>query len=255
MFSLFRRWRHNRIIKRSALTNDAWQQSFSQMPLLHSLSDADADRLKNLVILFLHKKSFTGAQGMRVSDEMKLLIAMQACLPILNLGLEWYRGWVSIIVYPDSFVPQTNYADDSGIVHRRQNVLSGESWLRGPVILSWQGVDRSGELDGSNLVIHEFVHKLDMLNGVANGFPPLHDDMSNREWSDNFSHAFDDFQGKLNAGKSTGIDSYAATSPAEFFAVLSEVFFERPDWIEEAYPKVYLQLVDFYRQTPFTRRE
>jgi len=250
MFSVIRRWWHNRIITRSDLSDAAWQQAFSQLPLLQRLTLSEAEQLREIVILFLYKKSFTGAQGLRLNDEMKLIVALQACLPILNLGIEWYQGWVSIIVYPDSFVPETNVTDEGGIVHRRRSVLSGESWLRGPVILSWRGVATAGELDGSNLVIHEFVHKLDMLNGVANGFPPLHKHMHKEAWAADFSQAFDDFQHRVNKGKSAVIDDYAATSPAEFFAVLSEVFFERPEQLMAAYPALYRHLADFYRQDP-----
>ncbi len=250
MFSVIRRWWHNRIIKRSKLTETAWQKSFSQLPMLQHLTPSDEDRLRNMVILFLYKKSFTGVQGLQINNEMKLLIAQQACLPILNLGIEWYDGWVSIIIYPDSFVPRSDYTDDSGIVHRRKSILSGESWQRGPVILSWQGVAASSQLDGNNVVIHEFVHKLDMLNGVANGFPPLHSNMHKETWSADFSLAFEDFQHRVDKGKSTVIDAYAATSPAEFFAVLSEVFFERPEQLMAVYPDLYQHLADFYRQDP-----
>ena len=233
---MIRNWWHRRIIRKSTLSDSQWHQSFSRLPLLDRLSREEKDKLRRLAIIFLYKKEFTGAQGLHLTNEMTMLIALQACLPILNLGIEWYRKWSTIIIYPDSFVPQRTYTDASGVVHQSKSVLGGEAWLRGPVILSWEGVISSAPLDGSNLAIHEFVHKLDMLNGAANGFPPLHSEMEKGSWSSDFSEAFEDLQKNVNAGVPTVIDHYAATEPAEFFAVLSEVFFERPDQIFSTYP-------------------
>lgn len=249
---MLRNWLNERIIRKSTISNDQWLEVFSHLPLLDRLTAGEKGKLRRLAILLLHKKSFEGVQGHHLTEEMKISIALQACLPILYLGIEWYRGWVSIIVYPDSFVPQSTYTDESGVVHNSKKVLGGEAWLRGPVILSWEGVASSAPLDGSNLVIHEFVHKLDMLNGVANGFPPLHAGMVSQSWADNFSRAFEDLQARIHAGESTVIDGYAATSPAEFFAVLSEVFFERPEQIDSVYPQVYQHLADFFRQDPLS---
>jgi len=250
MFSIFQNWWDRRIIRKSKLPAAAWQKAFSQLPLLDRLTNKDKEKLRRLAILFIHKKSFEAAQGLQLTTEMNIQIALQACLPILHLGLDWYRGWVSIIVYPDSFVPKRTYTDENGVVHHSDSVLGGEAWLRGPVILSWDGVASSIPLDGSNLVIHEFVHKLDMLNGVANGFPPIHHNMNKKAWADDFKNAFENLQYKINAGKSTVIDHYAASEPAEFFAVLSEVFFERPEQLNTVYPEVYHHLADFFRQNP-----
>lgn len=254
MFAFFTDWWHRRIIKKSTITETLWREAFKQLPILDKLTDGERKRLKHVAILLLHKKSFTGAQGLRLTDGMKLLIALQAGLPVLNLGIEWYRGWVSIIVYPESFIPQRAVTDEAGVVHQSQAVLSGESWQRGPVILAWDEVASAGVEDGSNLVIHEFVHKLDMLNGVANGFPPLHVGMDTRSWSHSFSAAYQDLSDRINAGENTVIDDYAATSPAEFFAVLSEVFFEKPGQVLSEYPQVYSHMLDFFRQDPLRHK-
>ncbi|MFO7603965.1 MAG: M90 family metallopeptidase, partial [Gammaproteobacteria bacterium] len=131
--------------------------------------------------------------------------------------------------------------------------LAGESWQTGPVVLAWDEAARAGELDGHNLVIHEFAHKLDMLNGEANGFPPLPASMSPRTWTEVFSAAFADFQQRCAQHAAQPIDCYAATSPAEFFAVLSEVFFERPKLLQHHYAGVYEQLRLYYRQDPLAR--
>lgn len=209
--------------------------------------------LRKLAILFLHYKTLEGAHDLKITQEMALIVALQACLPILRLGMHWYRGWVSVIVYPAQFAPERTYIDENGLEHISNSVLSGESWHKGPVIISWEDSQHAGFVDGTNLVIHEFVHKLDILNGSANGFPPLHKRMQAAAWSKALAEAFDDFQYKLATNATIPIDDYGATSPAEFFAVLSEVFFERPDILYAYYPHVYQQFVQFYRQNPLHR--
>jgi Mlc titration factor MtfA (ptsG expression regulator) len=128
--------------------------------------------------------------------------------------------------------------------------MRGEAWLKGPLILSGRDAMRSGALDGINVVIHECAHKLDMLNGDANGFPPLHRGMNAAEWSRVFSAAYEDLCRRVDAGHHTAIDPYATENPGEFFAVLSEVFFEMPVRLRQSYPSVYEQMTAFYRQDP-----
>ena len=142
--------------------------------------------------------------------------------------------------------------DEYGVVHESHEPHAGEAWLQGPVILSWAEVAQMRD-DGVNVVIHEFAHKLDMLNGDANGYPPLHSDMDRNRWSGIFSAAYDDFCDRVDREQPTAIDPYAAESPGEFFAVVSEAFFELPETVRESYPEVYKQLVAFYRQDPYAR--
>lgn len=253
MITFIHNWLELRVIKRSTITATQWDKAYASLPLLYGLTDVEKNRLQELAILFLHQKTFEGAQGLVLTLPMTLIIALQACLPILKLGLGGYSGWVSVIVYPFGFAPKRIVTDEYGVEHHVQSNLSGEAWQRGPVVLSWADTEFAGMIDGSNLVIHEFAHKLDMQNGVANGFPPLHSDMSSAKWVESFSLAFDDFQQKCNKGMAIGIDCYAASSPAEFFAVLSEVFFERPEVIQKYYAAVYEQLIQYYRQDPSTR--
>jgi len=247
---MIKRWWDNRIIKRSPISESEWRLAFTQLPLLAKMSNSELRRLRELTILLLHKKTFVATHDLEITQEMKLVIGLQACLPILNLSLAWYEGWNMIIVYPHGFVPQRSMVDENGVVHQVSEALSGEAWSDGPVVLSWTDVARSGELDGYNLVIHEFAHKLDMCNGTANGMPPLHRGMNRQEWTDSFSQAFADFQQRTELGQKTAIDGYAATDPAEFFAVLSEVFFEQPEVLVHTYSLVYKSLVEFYRQDP-----
>ena len=250
MFETFRQWWQRGIVRRSNISQQQWQQAMTRLPLLQRLNQQEKDRLIYLSTLFLHYKSIEPAHQLNLSLEMRLNIALQACLPILNLDINWYDGWVSVIVYPAQFRPHRKVIDENGLEYTSNETLAGESWQRGPVILSWQDTAQAGHLDGYNLVIHEFAHKLDGLNGKTNGFPPLHPGMDTNQWSEVFSQAYEDFQHRLLGDQYIPLDPYAGQSPAEFFAVLSEVFFERPDNIRQYYPKVYEQLALFYRQTP-----
>ncbi|MEO1765970.1 zinc-dependent peptidase [Thiobacter aerophilum] len=250
----FRNWRRRRLLKHHPLPDALWQAAVRDMPLLAGLSEAELARLKEWVTLFLHEKAITAAAGLVLTEAMRLNIAIQACLPILNLDLDYYRGWVEVIVYPDEFVPEYEYTDEHGLVHHVREPMSGEAWLGGPVILSWRDVGGGHGIPGYNVVIHEFAHKLDMQNGEPNGFPPLHRDMSRQAWSEAWRTAYEDFCRRVAADEHTPIDPYAAESPGEFFAVLSEIFFETPEALLQTYPAVYEQLARFYRQDPAARR-
>ena len=246
MFSIIKDWREQRILDNSEFTHADWLQAAKRIVILDRLDEDELIRLFELATLFLADKSITGAQGFEITDAVKQSIALQACLPILNLSLEWYAGWSAIIIYPGSYKSETTTVDELGVVHEGSQHRSGEAWLRGPVILSWKDAKHSGERDGHNVVIHEFVHKLDMLNGRANGFPPLQPDMDPARWTEIMTRDFEDFQ----SHHKSGLDRYGATNPAEFFAVLSEVFFETPQKLIDAYPDIYDIMVKFFRQTP-----
>lgn len=223
--------------------------------VFHGLSAVERAHLRALSTLFLHHKGFSGAQGLNVSKEMALAVAAQACLPILNLDLSFYGGWIEVLIYPGAFRVCRDVTDAAGVVSRQEQALGGESWQQGPVILAWDGVAAGLEepLSGRNLVVHEFAHKLDMLNGRANGMPPLHSGMDRRHWTGDFSDAFAYLQQQLSHHHRPGIDAYAATSPAEFFAVASEYFFTAPEVLRDEFPGVYEQLRLFYRQDPGMR--
>ena len=254
MFKTLRNWLNRRIIRRSTLTPMQWDTAFAALPLLQAYTDVEQQSLRELAILFLYRKVFEGAHGFVVTEQMTLIIALQACIPILKLGLDVYDGWVSVIVYPAGFAPVRVITDEAGVQHSVQSNLSGESWQRGPVVLAWDETEYAGIIDGHNLVIHEFAHKLDMQDGSANGFPPLHASMRADDWFKIFSAGFSDFQHKCSSRQLIDIDCYAATSPAEFFAVCSEVFFERPDVLSYHYGEVYDQLRQYYRQDPLARQ-
>ena len=249
-----RRWRRTRILARTRFDDALWSATLERYPFTRALDEDERRRLREIVALFLHEKALQGAGGMELDDAARLSIAVQACILVLNLGLESYRGWVEIIVYPDEFVAEYDYVDEAGVSHNVHEPMTGESWLRGPVILSWADAEEAGRGNAYNVVIHEFAHKLDMLNGDANGFPPLHADMAREAWADAFNTAYADFCRRVDDWEEMPLDEYAAETPAEFFAVMSEAFFECPHVVRAEYPAVYAQLAQFYRQDPCARR-
>ena len=261
------------------LPDALWQQTIDQLPFVARLSADEQARLRALAEDFLADKEFATAGGLALSDAMSVSIAVQGCLPILNLGLGAYRDWVGIVVYPDEFVIPRRIEDEDGIVHEYDELAAGEAWDGGPLLVSWRDAQMAG--DGYNVVIHEFAHKLDMRNGEADGVPPLPPGISRHAWETTLHAAYDDFCARLDAHEEryvgsageteassapgdadaaaedfyaqTGLDPYAAHSPAEFFAVLSETFFEDPLTLRAAYPDFYALMAQFYRQDPAAR--
>ncbi len=251
----FGRWWRARTIKRQAIDEASWGNTVTRLSFLRTLSAADLNRLREMTALFLDRKVVSGAGGLKITREIQLIIAAQASLLVLNLDLDFYDDWVEVIVYPDEFVADHEYMSDDGVLHRVRAPLSGEAWEQGPVILSWNAAQSFDGADGYTVVLHEFAHKIDMRNGRANGFPPLHDGMDRLEWTRVFGSAYADFSERVDRRDDVGIDPYAAEHPAEFFAVLSETFFEKPEVVHAVYPDVYRLLADFYRQDPLTRGE
>jgi len=249
-----RAWRRQRIIQRLGPHQRLWLEVLDGLPLLRGMSASQQQGLRELATLFLHQVQVVEAAEVNLSERDVWSLAAQACLPILELGLDWYRACATVVIYPGDFVARHRYSDEAGVEHEEEVALSGEAWDAGPVVLSLDDVRGAGALDGFNVVIHEFTHKLDMLNGDANGHPPLHADMPLADWTRAFSEAFSDFTDHIAAGKHPdGLDPYAAESPAEFFAVASESFFEVPAAFRRLYPDVYRQLSLFYRQQPAER--
>lgn len=247
MLQAIKRWRRSRILARHALPDEFWRGALQALPFVQRYSDAELIRLRELVVLFLHAKSIVGAKDFNVTPFMRAVIALQACVLILNLDLDYYQGWEGVVVYPGEFLVELEHQDEAGVIHKAREPIAGEAWERGPVILSWQDVRPSSTM---NVVIHEFAHKLDMLNGAADGFPLLHAEMSRQRWADVFTRAYEDFCRRLENGEDIFLDAYAAQHPAEFFAVTSEIFFIAPDELMRSYPEVYGELSRYYRQDP-----
>lgn len=243
----------DRRLRRHRIPQAEFDAAVAALPLLTGLAPVERDTLRDQASLLLAEKSFSAAGGAEVERPVQLRIALQACLLTLHLGESSYRGWREIILYPDEFLRPREETDEAGVVHLSRDILAGESWHGGPLVLSIADVAASGELEGYNVVLHEFAHKLDMLNGDANGFPPLHQGMKAADWARDFSAAYADLCARVDAGEDTIVDPYASTSPAEFFAVATEMFFEVPDLLTDTYPAVYAQMQQFYRQDPLAR--
>jgi len=206
-------------------------------------------------VVFLDEKQLAPVGGVILSDHDRVEIALQACLLVLALGLDWYDGWVGVVVHPADFHVRRSETDELGVVHEWDDELAGESWPGGPVVLSWEALDDSGSVarGGANVVLHEFAHKLDMANGEADGVPPLADRAARSRWRAVLDEALKRFRAEVDAGAQTLLDPYAAEHEAEFFAVASEAFFEAPNALKGDYPALYALFSGFYRQDPSLR--
>lgn len=242
------------ILHRYAIEHDLWREVTEELKVLHGLSAVEKAHLRELSTLFLHQKNMIGI-NLPVTEKMRVIVATQACLPILHLGLSLLTNWTDIIIYPAAFYISRDETDSCGVVHHQERLLSGEAWSRGPMILSWDDVewDMQNGSHGHNVIIHEIAHKLDMLNGKSNGMPPLHSGMSIPAWTAALSQAYEVLQQRLAHHHRLCVDPYAASSPAEFFAVFSEYFFCAPDILRTHFDDVYQQLRLYYRQAPLSR--
>jgi Mlc titration factor MtfA (ptsG expression regulator) len=252
----FKRWRAERTLQRRAIPDALWQSTLAHFPFLDLPEAAEADALRRLATLFLAEKEFTGVGGLLVDDAMAVAIAAQACLPILHLGLACYDGFVGIVVHEDAVVARREVMDDDGVMHEYDEELSGEAMHGGPVMLSWHDVAEAAEsaVDGYNVVIHEFVHVLDMRNGEADGIPILPDRAALDEWVQVLGDEYDAFCERTDAGEDTLLDPYAAEAPEEFFAVAAEAFFVAPREFRAEHRALYGLLRKYFKQDPASRR-
>jgi hypothetical protein len=248
MLGFLRKWRRARRLAAIRVAPALWARVEARLPFLEYLEPGDRAALRELARAFLAEKQFHGAQGLALTDEIILTVAVQACLPILRIGLDAYRGWVGVVVYPGDFVIPRHEMDEDGVVHEYDDEVLGEAWEGGPVLVSWHG--HADAPAGVNVVIHEFAHKLDMADGKVDGLPVLPAGMSAGTWARVFGEAYERFCRAVDAGEDTLLDPYGAEHPAEFFAVASEAFFETPAPLAHEYPAVYEQLSRFYRLDP-----
>lgn len=231
----------------------AWRSILRRrVPAYRGLPHDLQRQLQRHVQVFLAEKQFIGCAGQAINDEVRITIAAQACLLLLNRRARYFPGLRQILVYPGAFLVERLRPEPSGVLQETRNVLSGESWANGQVILSWEDslAGAADAHDGRNVVIHEFAHQLDQEKGHANGAPLLSTRRRYELWSKVLAEEYQRLQHSAVMQQPTLLSHYGATNPAEFFAVASEVFFEQPHAMQRLHPGLYGELQRFYRVDP-----
>jgi Mlc titration factor MtfA (ptsG expression regulator) len=244
-------WRRSRVLRRPF--PPAWREILHRrMPLFDRLPPDLQTRLQQHVQVLVAEKPFIGCAGLAVNDEMRVLIAAQAGLLLLQPHAGYFSELRQVLVYPGAFVVERASHDGSGLTHESRRALVGESWQQGQVLLSWDDVlaGAADPDDGHNVVIHEFAHQLDQERGRANGAPWLGRRDRYASWAEVLGHEYAALRGRLARGETGLIDPYAATDPAEFFAVVSEHFFEQPAALANGHPALYGELARYYGVDP-----
>ena len=228
----------------------AWTAILKQIPL-YGLPSFLQKRLHGQIQIFLAQKQFIGCRGVQITDEMRLLIAAQACLLLLNERGEYYPKLTSILVYPSAYVANQTVAVGPYVMEEKVSRL-GESWARDQVVLSWEQIQRdlSNWQDGRNVILHEFAHQLDQEDGKADGVPILPSQSDYGTWAQVFRKEYQQLVMAVERGRKTVIDEYGATAPAEFFAVATETFFEKPRQLNSKHPALYRELKRYYCLDP-----
>ena len=232
---------------------DAWSQVLERnLPIYRRLPAPLRERLHHLIKRFLHEKHFTGAAGLEITDEIRVTIAAEACLLVLNRHSGLYPMLRYIIVYPGAFMVEHEEIDEAGVVDPEPRELLGESWHNGKVILAWDSVMRGSRnfVDGQNVVLHEFAHQLDHESGYTDGSPVLAGEHSYRSWAEVLAEEFSMLQDASRNGRESLMDEYGASHPAEFFAVATETFFERPEQMAAHHARLFDTLKRYYRLDP-----
>lgn len=228
---------------------EIWLAASARVALLSALDAESITRLRHLCAEFLRDKHLAGARGFAFDDERRVIVAILCCLPMLAGGRDAWRGWHDLVMYPGTFRVRRREHDEPGdVVTEWDDDLDGEAWSHGPVILSWSAIeeDLADPASGNNVVAHEIAHKLDLLDGVLDGTPPLpHGAIGG--WRAAMQPAFDALVSAVERGEATAIDGYAAEGPDEFFAVVSEYYFSKSPALREHLPAVHAVLRDFYR--------
>ena len=251
MLGRLRRWLHRDFATFDARWHDLLEREFGHWQLL---DDAELERMEQLVPSFVHDTRWEAANGFDLTEDHKVVIAAQASMLLLGLELDSYPQLTSVIVHPSTVRLRGDHAVGGGVRSSGTQTLAGQAHYRGPVVLSWAAARRGARFPtgGQNVVYHEFAHQLDMLDGITDGTPPLGDDEAARtRWVEVCTAAYD----TVRAEGSPVLRSYAGTNPAEFFAVATEVFFNRPLEVREHEPALYDELRRFYRQDPAARAE
>ncbi len=236
-------------MQRHAIPDGLWQATLTRFPFLQDA--AEPERLRRMTSLFLATKEFHGAGGLRVDEAMAVAIAAQACLPVLHLGLGLYAASRTIVLHPAEVVAARSDADERGLVHEWDEELAGEALDGGPLMLAWSAVEAAAEpmpeAPVFNVVIHEFVHLIDMANGEADGVPPLPDAQAAARWHEQLSRAWDRFGDRVAHREPSCIDPYGNVALEEFFAVASEAYFVAPQQLRDEDPLLHAQLHTYFK--------
>jgi Mlc titration factor MtfA (ptsG expression regulator) len=250
---LWQRWRRNRL--RAGVFPSNWRSILRHRVPHYARLPADLQlRLRQDMLVFLAEKPFLGCAGLRVTDEMRVMVAAFACMLLLGARHGYYPELQRILLYPSAFAAQHQQVGNDGVHSEAARALAGQSWAQGQVLLSWSDVLQGAQdpASGSNVVIHEFAHQLDQSKGYANGAPPLKSRQAYRCWSTVMQAEFDALRHRLESGEEGLIGAYAATDPAEFFAVCSELFFERGAELAARHPLLFKELSTYYRVNPLS---
>lgn len=232
---------------------ETWQQTLlERLPFVAKMPAAEQEQLRLLIKVFLADKTFYGCAGQTIDDDIRVTVAAQACLLLLNQNRAPYPDLDSILVYPSTFVATREVANELGLVSTNHMALLGESWSQGKVVLAWDNVEQGVKnlQDGHNVVLHEFAHQLDHESGSTNGAPVLTTRGAYKSWAHVFSKEFEELQEDAEQGRKSLLDHYGATNPAEFFAVATETFFERPKEMARHHKELYQQLKQYYKLDP-----
>ena len=249
LIRLYKNWKRKRLLK--AGFPAAWVPYLEGLPFVAWLSAQHRCRLEELTVVLIDQVYWEGRAGLAVTDEMRVSVAAQACRLTLELGDDAYRGVQTVYLFPATYTAPGG-GGDAGVHGEGSSHRLGEAWLRGPVVLSWDATRHgaANEDDGRNVIYHEFAHKLDMIDGYADGTPPARNRDAYDTWTTVASREFERLKKDTGRGKNTLLDAYGATNQAEFFAVATEVFFERPERLEDRHGELYRCLVSFYGQEP-----
>ena len=233
----------------------AWREIVRRrVPYCRRLPPDLRAQLEKHIQVFVAEKAFIGCGGLEISDEVRVTIAAQACLLILNRKTDCFPNLRQVLVYPGAFIVERLRPEPSGVLQEERQALSGESWTQGQVVISWEDALEGAAVvdDGRNVVIHEFAHQLDQQTGYANGAPLLPRRARYQRWAQVLGEAFAKLQEQAGRGEPTLLSHYGATDPAEFFAVSSEAFFEQPERVAAEHPALYAELSCFYRVNPLS---
>ncbi len=257
VFFLVRRARRSALWERlmTEPLPEEWEPILKQnVPLYSRLPDEMQRELRGLINIFLHEKQFEGCGGLEITDEIRVTVAGQACILLLNRRTDFYPRLSSILVYPGAYVAKEVWHTPAGVEIEEDSVRFGESWDSGTVVLAWDIVKHGAWdwKDGHNVVLHEFAHRLDQQDGTADGAPILEQRSRYVTWARTLSREYEQLQKKVKRGRKTVMDDYGATDPAEFFAVATETFFEKSRQMKKKHPELYAELRTYYKLDPAT---